>query len=296
MAALQTIRSKGALLVGVLGLALFAFIAEEFFRSIETTSAMDRNQVGKIFGEKLSIQDFQTMVEEQSEVTRLQMRLQGQDGNLTDQQSEQIREQVWQQYVQNQMVKHECDKLGLYVTDGEMQEALRQGTAQSLQMMAGIFGNQQTGRFDLAQLQTFLKDYNKTIQQAQQAQNGEAVEQLQLIKKLWDHSEKQLRDELLSNKYNMLFAMGFVSNPIAARANFDARNNVKTAEVAALPYSTIADKDIQVTDDDLKAVYDQYKEQFFSPVPTRDIKLIDVNVMASAADRADLMKKVQGFE
>ena len=145
MAALQTIRSKGALLVGVLGLALFAFIAEEFFRSIETTSAMDRNQVGKIFGEKLSIQDFQTMVEEQSEVTRLQMRLQGQDGNLTDQQSEQIREQVWQQYVQNQMVKHECDKLGLYVTDGEMQEALRQGTAQSLQMMAGIFGNQQTG-------------------------------------------------------------------------------------------------------------------------------------------------------
>ena len=296
MAALQTIRSKGALLVGVLGLALFAFIAEEFFRSIETTSAMDRNQVGKIFGEKLSIQDFQTMVEEQSEVTRLQMRLQGQDGNLTDQQSEQIREQVWQQYVQNQMVKHECDKLGLYVTDGEMQEALRQGTAQSLQMMAGIFGNQQTGRFDLAQLQTFLKDYNKTIQQAQQAQNGEAVEQLQLIKKLWDHSEKQLRDELLSNKYNMLFAMGFVSNPIAARANFDARNNVKTAEVAALPYSTIADKDIQVTDDDLKAVYDQYKEQFFSPVPTRDIKLIDVNVMASAADRADLMKKVKGFE
>ena len=296
MAALQTIRSKGALLVGVLGLALFAFIAEEFFRSIETTSAMDRNQVGKIFGEKLSIQDFQTMVEEQSEVTRLQMRLQGQDGNLTDQQSEQIREQAWQQYVQNQMVKHECDKLGLYVTDGEMQEALRQGTAQSLQMMAGIFGNQQTGRFDLAQLQTFLKDYNKTIQQAQQAQNGEAVEQLQLIKKLWDHSEKQLRDELLSNKYNMLFAMGFVSNPIAARANFDARNNVKTAEVAALPYSTIADKDIQVTDDDLKAVYDQYREQFFSPVPTRDIKLIDVNVMASAADRADLMKKVQGFE
>lgn len=296
MAALQTIRSKGALLVGVLGLALFAFIAEEFFRSIETTSAMDRSQVGKVFGEKLSIQDFQTMVEEQSEVTRLQMRLQGQEGNLTDQQTEQIREQVWQMYVQNQMVKHECDKLGLFVTDGEVQEALRQGTAQSLQMMAAIFGNQKTGRFDLAQLQAFLKDYNKTIQQAQQAQNGEAVEQLQMIKKLWSHAEKQLRDELLSNKYNMLFAMGFVSNPIAAQANFDARNNVKTAEVAALPYSTIADKDVQVSDEDLKAVYDQYKEQFFSPVPTRDIKLIDVNVMASAADRADLMKKVQGFE
>ena len=47
MAALQTIRSKGALLVGVLGLALFAFIAEEFFRSLETTSNMDKSIVGK---------------------------------------------------------------------------------------------------------------------------------------------------------------------------------------------------------------------------------------------------------
>ena len=296
MAALQTIRSKGALLVGVLGLALFAFIAEEFFRSIETTSNMDRSQVGEVFGKKLSIQAFQTMVDEQSEVTKLQMRMQGQDGNLTDQQTEQIREQVWQQFVQDQMVKHECEKLGIYVTDGEVQEALRLGNAQSLQMMAGLFGNQQTGRFDLAQLQSFLKDYKKTIQQAQQANNPEAVEQIMMVKKLWDYSEKQLRSELLSNKYNMLFAMGFVSNPIAARAAFDERNIEKNAVVAALPYSTIEDKDIQVTDEDLKAVYEQYKHRFYLPVPSRDLKLIDVNVVASAADRADLMKKVQGFE
>lgn len=296
MAALQTIRSKGALLVGVLGLALFAFIAEEFFRSLETTSNMDKSIVGKVYGEKLTIQDFQNMVDEQSEIAKLQMQMQGQDANLTDEQTEQIREQVWQQYVQKAMVQHECDKLGLYVTDGEVQEALRQGTAQSLQIVAGIFRNQQTGTFDLAQLQDFLKNYNKTISQAQQAQNSEAVEQIQMIKKLWDYSEKQLRDELLSNKYNMLFAMGFVSNPIAAKENFDERTIIKNAEIAALPYSTIDDKDIKVTDDELKAAYDDFKENFYSPVETRDIKLIDVNVVASASDRAALMSKVQGFQ
>ena len=296
MAALQTIRSKGALLVGVLGLALFAFIAEEFFRSLETTSNMDKSIVGKVYGEKLSIQDFQNMVDEQSEIAKLQMQMQGQDANLTDEQTEQIREQVWQQYVQKAMVQHECDKLGLYVTDGEVQEALRQGTAQSLQIVAGIFRNQQTGTFDLAQLQDFLKNYNKTISQAQQAQNSEAVEQIQMIKKLWDYSEKQLRDELLSNKYNMLFAMGFVSNPIAAKENFDERTIIKNAEIAALPYSAIDDKDIKVTDDELKAAYNDFKENFYSPVETRDIKLIDVNVVASASDRAALMSKVQGFQ
>lgn len=295
MAALQTIRSKGALLVGVLGLALFAFIAEEFFRSLETTSNMDRNIVGQVYGKKLSIQDFQQMVDDQSEMAKLQMQMQGQDPTLSDEQTEQIREQVWQQFVQKSMIEEECDKIGLFVTDGEVQEALRTGNAQSLQMMAGIFRNQRGG-FDLTQLQQFLKEYNKTIAQAQQANNAEAVEQIQMIKKMWDFTEKQLRDELLSNKYNMLFAMGFVSNPIAAKENFDERTIQKNVEIAALPYSTISDKDIKVSDDDLKAAYDDFKENFYTPIATRDIKLIDVNVTASAADRAELTKRVESVQ
>lgn len=295
MAALQTIRSKGALLVGVLGLALFAFIAEEFFRSLETTSNMDRNIVGQVYGKKLSIQDFQQMVDDQSEMAKLQMQMQGQDPTLSDEQTEQIREQVWQQFVQKSMIEEECDKIGLFVTDGEVQEALRTGNAQSLQMMAGIFRNQRGG-FDLTQLQQFLKEYNKTIAQAQQANNAEAVEQIQMIKKMWDFTEKQLRDELLSNKYNMLFAMGFVSNPIAAKENFDERTIQKNVEIAALPYSTISDKDIKISDDDLKAAYDDFKENFYTPVATRDIKLIDVNVTASAADRSELTKRVESVQ
>lgn len=128
------------------------------------------------------------------------------------------------------------------------------------------------------------------------AQNGEAVEQIQMVKKLWDYSEKQLRSELLSNKFNMLFAMGFTSNEVAAKMNFDARSVQKNVEVAALPYTAITDKDIQVSDEDLKTAYEDFKEDFYLPVPSRDIKLIDVNVVASAADRAELTAKVQGFQ
>ncbi len=296
MAALQSIRSKGALLVGVLGLALFAFIAEEFVRSLETTSNTDRNIVGKVYGEKLSIQDFQAMVDKQSNVVKIQMQMQGQDGTLTDDQTEQIREQVWQQYVQKTMIEHECGKLGVYVTDGEVQEAFRQGTAQSLQLLSMIFRNQQTGAFDFAQLQEFSKTYSKNVQQAKQAQNTQAVEQFEQIKQLADYATEQLRDELLSNKYNMLFAMGFVSNPIAAKENFDERSIQKNVEIAALPYSTINDKDIKVTDDEIKAAYDDFKENFYTPLETRDVKLLDVNVVASANDRAELMKKVEGFQ
>ena len=141
MPAIQRIRNHGAWLIGVIGLALFAFIAEEFFRSMETTSNHSKQQVGEVYGESLSIQDFQEMVNEASEVYKMRT---GQ--NLSDAMQDQVRDQVWNEYVIYQLVKHETDALGLYVTDAEVQQALVAGTAQSLQSLS-MFANQQ-GRFD----------------------------------------------------------------------------------------------------------------------------------------------------
>ena len=52
MAASGKIRSWGPVLAGVIGLALFAFIAEELVRSCEATSNEKRQQVGEVLGKK----------------------------------------------------------------------------------------------------------------------------------------------------------------------------------------------------------------------------------------------------
>ena len=150
MPAIQRIRNHGAWLIGVIGLALFAFIAEEFFRSMETTSNHSKQQVGEVYGESLSIQDFQEMVNEASEVYKMRT---GQ--NLSDAMQDQVRDQVWNEYVIYQLVKHETDALGLYVTDAEVQQALVAGTAQSLQSLSMVA--HQHGRFDSTALQPFLQ-------------------------------------------------------------------------------------------------------------------------------------------
>lgn len=296
MAAIQKIRSKGALLIGALGLALFAFIAEEFFRSIETTSAIERSQVGEAYGKKLSYQEYMELAEELDQVSKFQLMLNGKEPNLTGEQSEANREMVWEQFIQNTMIAHECEKLGLSVTDAEVQEALREGTAQSLQLMTPVFANQQTGEFDLAQLQQFLKEYDKALIQAQQSNNAEAVEQLQLLKDVWTYTEKQLRTELLASKFNLLFAMGFTSNPTVAKLHFDQRSTQKTALVAGIPYTSVDEKEITITDEELKAAYEPYKEKYYMPVPSRDIKYIDVAITASGADRSALMKEVRSYQ
>ena len=156
MAALQSIRKRGALLIGAIGLALFAFIAEEFFRSLETTSNMNKQQVGEVYGEKLSVQDYQQMVDEASELYKLQY------GNLNDQMQDRVRDEVWNSFVNYKLVEHEANKLGLIVTDEEVQNALREGTAESLRRMGvlnstGLAIVDQTGRFNVQVLQDFLK-------------------------------------------------------------------------------------------------------------------------------------------
>ena len=95
MAALQTIRSKGAILIAVIGIALFAFIAEEFFRSFQTTRNADHMKVGEVFGRSLSYTDYQQLVEEQTEFAKMQRAMAGQSDHLNDQELDQIRNQVW---------------------------------------------------------------------------------------------------------------------------------------------------------------------------------------------------------
>ena len=63
MATLQKIRNKGPLLVIVIGLALFAFIAEEAMRSIQSASNESRQQVGEVYGEHISVHEFQNLVD-----------------------------------------------------------------------------------------------------------------------------------------------------------------------------------------------------------------------------------------
>ena len=120
MAALGKIRSKGALLIGIISLGLFAFIAEEMFRSCESTTNDRRQQVGEVLGEKINVQEFQKLVDEYSEVIKMQ---QGTD-NLNDAQLSQVKDMVWNTYVQTKIIENETKKLGLTVTDAEMQNVL----------------------------------------------------------------------------------------------------------------------------------------------------------------------------
>ena len=287
MAALGTIRKRGVILVCIISFGLFAFIAEEAFRSCDSAKNNERQQIGEVFGEKISVQEFQKLVDEYTEVIKMQ---QGQD-NLPEEQMNQVKDMVWNSYIQNKIVAHEAEKLGLTVTDAELQDILKTGTSPMLAQTP--FVNQQTGRFDVSALQKFLADYK--AQKANPSANAQMMDQYTKIYNYWSFIEKTLRQQTLAQKYQSLLAHCFLSNPVEAKMAFKEENEESKIQLAAFPYADIQDDKVKVVESDLKAKYDEMKARFKQPVESRDIKFVDIQVEVSQADRAALNKEFAGY-
>lgn len=283
MATLQNIRSKGPLLVIVIGLALFAFIAGDAWKILQPHQSHD---VGEVNGDAVSAQDFQNLVEEYTEVLKLSRGV----TSLTDEETSQVRDEVWRSYVNNKLVEKEASALGLTVTVAEIQSILKEGVHPLLQQTP--FRNPQTGRFDKDMLNKFLVEYSKMDASKMPAQYAE---QYTNMYKYWSFIEKTLIQSRLAEKYQALVSKALFSNPIEAKDAFEARANQYDLLLAGVPYSAISDSLVSVKESDLKDLYNKKKEQFKQYVETRDIKYVDVQVTASEEDRAEIQKEVNEY-
>lgn len=286
MTALGKIRSKGILLIIIIGLGLFAFIAEEAFRSCNGIKGQDSQQIGEVLGEKIYVQDFQKLLEEYQDAMKLTMRT----DNLSEDQLNQLKDQVWQQLVSERVMKEDCKKLGLTVTEDELQNVLNDGTNQLLTQTP--FVNQQTGRFDVSILKQFIDAYRK----AEASNNSQQLDQMRPAYNYWLFVEKNLRTQLLAQKYQSLLANCVLSNKVEAKMAFNEENEEAQIQLASIAYNTIKDADIKVTDEELKAKYEELKPAFRQQQETRDVKMVDVQVKASATDRAQLQKDMAGYQ
>lgn len=285
MAVLGKIRSKGAILVGAISLALVAFLAGDAARSCEGMKGESHQQIGKILGENISVQEYQKLFDEYQSAIKFTM----QRDNLSEQELNQVKDQVWQQLVSSRVLEADAKKVGLTVTEKEIENVLSEGTNPVLTQTP--FVNQQTGRFDVNALKQFFDSYNKA-----KAAKSPELDQMQAVYDYWLFVEKNLRTQLLGQKYQALLASCVLSNKAEATMAFKDNNEESQIQLASLAYSSVKDADIKISDDDLKAKYDELKPAFRQSVETRDIKFVDYQIKASAADRKVVAKEMNDFQ
>lgn len=285
MAALQKIRSKGVLLVSIIALALFLFVAGDLFRGLESLFHSNSQQIGEVNGESVSVQDYQKMVDDMQNYYEIAT----QKSSFNEDELNRIKDEAWQSYVQSQLIAKECEELGIAVSESEISEVIKSGYSQMLQVP--VFMNQQTQRYDYSMVNAFLTEYQKMKKAGSQIPDA-----YEKIYKYYLFAQRQIHDQLLTQKYQILLSQSFLSNPIEAKMAFEGRSEEAEIVLASIPAASVKDSEVNVTDEDIKSKYDEDKEQYKQYVETRDLKIVDVAVTASEADKAAALKDMQEAE
>ena len=280
MATLQTIRSKGPLLLIVIGLAMLAFILGDAWKIIRPNQGIQ--YVGTIAGEDITAMEFQEELEVYTDVIKFANQIQ----DFTEEEQNNIKDEVWSTMVRDRILQKEANGIGLTVTDAEVRDAIERGDDQFLARTP--FSNSD-GTFDADVLKSFLAFYSELDQETV---SPDEYEYYTSMYNYWLFIEKNIKTNLLYAKYTALVDAAILSNPVAAKNAFDNRILRADVLVASLPYSSVADADVKVSSSDLKAVYNENKPTLYNYSENRDIVFIDYEILPTDADREALLADV----
>lgn len=285
MATLEKIRNKAGLLVVVVGVALFAFIIGDFLNSGSTFFRQSQEKIAEINGEVVSIHDYQSRLDEMTEVYKMQSG----SSNIPEELMVQIRQSVFDAMVQEKVLGAATTALGLTVTSEEIFDLVQGENVSPMIQQMPMFRNPETGQFDKAALLNFLK-----VTQDDNIESYPADQRAQLIqaRNFWIFWEKNIKQQALSNKYTNLLTKAISANVLDAQDVFNSGSESSDVAYTMQSYNTIPDSTIAVSDSELKKLYDQRKEMF-KEKEGRVIKYIAVDIVPSPEDYSKASAEIE---
>jgi len=272
MATLEKIRSKGVLLIIVVGVALLSFIIGDFLTNSSSVRNKSRETVAVINGEKINIADYQELLDQITIFQKYESRME----NIDEQTMQQMKAYVWDQLIREKLLLEEAEKMGLTVTSDELSDRLIGDNIHPLIQQRQFFADE-TGRFNRSMLLQFLNFKDEEATDNQMAQT------LEEYKKLWIFLEKTVKFALLQEKYNSLVANTLVSNSVEARLNFDINSTLVDVNYVVQPYFTIPDTEVSVSEKEIKDRYNS-RLRMYRQDPSVSLKLVSFRVQPSEED------------
>ncbi|MFD1629040.1 peptidylprolyl isomerase [Pseudopedobacter beijingensis] len=260
----------GAIIVVAIGLAIVAFLLGDAIRSSSGFIADANSEIGVIDGHKVSYQNFNERVEQNSQQFRAQM------GNLNSQMQSYIVENTWNQMTSSIILENQTAKLGLSVGNKELFNLLFEEPSPQMQQ---IFADPQTGQF------------NRT--NAISSRKSAETEPTGQLKQQWIALEESIEKDRANQKYLSLIRNGIYANSLDAKDEYTNKNKLVNFDYVVLDYSSINNADVKPTDADYKEYYDQNKYRFKSNTDTRTFEYVAFDASPSKQDTADAKTKIE---
>ena len=284
MATLEKIRSKGLLLLIVVGLALVVFIVGDLVNSGSTYFQENSANVAVINGDKVKIRNYAEKMDQFNDVVKLQY-----GNNINDEMTEQIRQMVWESTVTEKVIGDECANIGMTVTKNELADMIVGNNISPMMMSNQMFFNE-NGQFDVNNVKQFIASID-----SEEAEQNIPYEQLRLYRNYWRYWEHAIKVNRLQEKYTNLLNSALVVNPLEAKYAYESAKVSADAVYAMKNYFAIPDSTINVSDAEIKTLYNKKKEQF-KQKQSADIKYIVVDIKPSTDDFAEVEKWINDLK
>ena len=259
MGVLQKIRNRSGLMIAIIAFALFAFVIGDLFNSGNIGSPS--SDVGSVNGKDIAFEDFKMKV---ANTEKNQ-----QNGQPIT--SMQASNQVWNQEISIALLTDEFEKLGIRVGEKHIVEVFKADPNIGQNQM---FLNA-AGKFDILK----FKEYFKA--------NPEGIQYL----------KEREKDADLNAKYQIYSSLvkgGLYSTQAEGKYKYEAENNRVTFDFVNVPFSSIKDSDVKISDEEIKT-YMKSKEKRFKSEEAREIEYVMFEEKPSTDDEAEIKTRVQAL-
>ena len=259
MAVLNKIRQRSLVLILVIAMALFAFVIGDVFRNSDGFSRGSQDIVATINGEDIKREPFMFQVQNMQQRT----------GSNTSE--TQIKNTIYNQELRRIVMNSEFEKLGLTVEKDKMRELLERSfeTYPEFQNQDSIF--------DVNKLNAFIANL-KDIQP-----QGAPLSNFTINYAQWTNNEQSLANGALSQQYYNLVKAGVNATLTEAEADYLGDNASVNLKYVQVPYTSIPDSLVEVTQSEIKAYMEKNKDQY-EVDETREILFVQFREDASKED------------
>jgi peptidyl-prolyl cis-trans isomerase D len=277
---LESIRKRTGLLVGIIGLALVIFILQSLLGSgASIFGGNEMNTIGFINGKKIDRENFNAKLEGQLNLVRQQR----QSNDIDDNTRGQIIDFVWNQFINDLVIKPQYDKVGITVGEDEVYDKV---VANPVQSVIQQLSDQKTGQLNP---QFARPDGSLDLAKWKQAVQSLPAEQEYALKNM----EENVRMTRYAEKYAALIKKGLYTTNAEAKELYKIQNTKANISFVVKRFDSVSDSAIKVTDADLQKYYNDHTYEFSNPETIRKIEYVSFNVVPSVEDLAKIEKEAK---
>lgn len=276
MQIIQGIRDKGAaIVIVVISLSLIGFILMDARQGGNNYNS-GGGMLGKVNGLEIDQNEFSKKVSNM-ELQEEQQTGQKPSGTRTTQ----IREQAWNQIVAERVFYAEADKLGISFTSKELDKVLKSNDPSNPFLQDRQMVDPTTGNLDLNKVNQVLTNIKKMKGEQWEMVNNQIIEPQKLTS--------------ISTKYFALLNAGAYYPAWMQEMDIKEKDNFATISYVQVPYQTISDSTIKVTDAEIEKYVNSHKD-LFKQEAGRMISYVAFSELPSAADSARTKASVESLK